>query len=79
MNENVATVRHVIIVGLLSSIARAISRSDNDLELAVVIEKAVVEKEIKDAWFNLFSHFKDIILMTPGRFLLFKLEDNLVD
>ena len=51
----------MIVDGLVCSILKAISRDANNSDLIALVEDSIVEKEIKDAWVNLFSHFKDAL------------------
>ena len=51
----------VIIDGLLCSIVKAISRFPNDHEFVNIIETAIVETEVKEAWVKLFSYFNDVL------------------
>ena len=51
----------VIVNGLLCSILKAVSRVNNDSELAAMVNSAVLEPEIREAWQKLFSHFRNVL------------------
>ena len=59
-NVNASDRVRVIINGLLCSMIKAISRFPNDQEFVSIIETAVAETEVKEAWLKLFSYFNDV-------------------
>ena len=61
INVNASNGVRVIIDGLLCSIVKAISRFPNDHEFVNIIETAIVETEVKEAWVKLFSYFNDVL------------------
>ena len=52
--------KSVIVDGILCSIMKVISNTNNDEELAAFIVSGILEEEIKASWLKLFLHFKDV-------------------
>ena len=60
-SASVISSESLIVDGLICSIARVLSRDNNDSVLVDIIANDVLEQEIKDSWCKLFTYFKTVL------------------